>query len=59
MLTGVANVPLNEELRCATPGTPSGDAVWSRYLRVWTRWNTVRAALCLAAAVPFAVAAML
>ena len=58
LVTAAANVPLNEQLRRAAPGTPSGDAVWARYLRVWTRWNTVRALLCLAGAVSFAVAAV-
>ncbi|NEM05079.1 DUF1772 domain-containing protein [Geodermatophilus normandii] len=50
LVTAGANVPLNEELRRSVPGTPEGDAVWARYLRVWTRWNTLRAVACTGAA---------
>ena len=50
LVTAGANVPLNEELRRSVPGTPEGDAVWARYLRVWTRWNTVRVVACTGAA---------
>jgi uncharacterized membrane protein len=50
LVTAGANVPLNDELRRSVPGTPEGDAVWARYLRVWTRWNTVRAVACTGAA---------
>ena len=50
LVTAGANVPLNEELRRSVPGTPEGDVVWARHLRVWTRWNTVRGAACAGAA---------
>ncbi|WP_369253497.1 anthrone oxygenase family protein [Geodermatophilus amargosae] len=59
LVTAVANVPLDEELRRSVPGTPEGDAVRARHLRVWTRWNTVRAAACTAAAAALGSASFL
>jgi uncharacterized membrane protein len=59
LVTAAANVPLNEELRRSVPGTPDGDAVWARYLRVWTRWNTVRALACTGAAAALGLAPLL
>lgn len=50
IVTMAANVPLNNELEAVTPGRPAADALWSRYLRVWTAWNHVRTVACLAAA---------
>lgn len=43
-VTVAANVPLNDALE-RDPGT------WPRYLRLWTRWNTLRTAAATAAAV--------
>lgn len=48
-ITAAFNVPLNNALAAVTPGTAEAEAVWTRYLRVWTRWNHLRTALCLAA----------
>ena len=56
LVTAAANVPLDEELRRSAPGTPGGDAVWARYLRLWTRWNTVRAVACTGAAAALGLA---
>lgn len=47
------NVPLNERLKAADPDSADGRALWTGYLRVWTRWNTVRTAACFAAATAF------
>lgn len=41
-VTMVYNVPLNNALAAAKPGTPEAATLWSRYLRDWTMWNTVR-----------------
>ena len=57
-VTVVANVPLNDELERMDPGDPGAAAVWRRYLRRWTRWNTVRTAAALAAAAMLVVGAM-
>jgi uncharacterized membrane protein len=41
-VTMAFNVPLNNALARAAPDQEP--AVWDRYLRVWTAWNTVRTA---------------
>jgi uncharacterized membrane protein len=41
-VTVAANVPLNERLAAASPGSAAEAEVWSGYPRRWTRWNTVR-----------------
>ncbi len=41
-VTVAANVPLNDRLAAAAPGSPAEAAVWAGYTRRWTRWNTVR-----------------
>ncbi len=41
-VTVVCNVPLNNRLAKAQPGTQQHDAVWAHYLKRWTMWNTVR-----------------
>jgi uncharacterized membrane protein len=41
-VTIVFNVPLNNRLAKAVPGSPEADALWRHYLKVWTSWNTVR-----------------
>jgi uncharacterized membrane protein len=43
-VTMVFNVPLNNAL-AATPDVPG---LWSRYLSIWTTWNTVRTVACVA-----------
>ncbi|MCO7219046.1 anthrone oxygenase family protein [Klenkia sp. PcliD-1-E] len=48
-VTVAANVPLNDALE-RDPDT------WPRYLRVWTRWNTLRTVSATAAAVLLLVA---
>jgi uncharacterized membrane protein len=44
------NVPLNQRL----DKTP--EAVWPRYLRVWTNWNHLRTVACVVAGVLFVLA---
>lgn len=53
MVTGVSNVPRNNQLMVVDPENPEGQAVWNTYLREWTAWNTVRAAASIAACVAF------
>jgi uncharacterized membrane protein len=45
----VANVPLNNELDEAEPGSPESAAFWQRFLRQWTAWNNVRTVLGIVA----------
>ena len=52
VITMLCNVPLNTELGAAA-GTIGAEAVWNRYLSVWTAWNHVRTLACLAAAASF------
>jgi uncharacterized membrane protein len=39
-VTIIFNVPLNDQLAAADAGT--GDALWPKFLRDWTMWNTIR-----------------
>jgi uncharacterized membrane protein len=55
-VTAGGNVPLNDALARESPGAESAHRLWVRYLRVWTRYNTLRTAAALAAAIAFAVA---
>jgi uncharacterized membrane protein len=41
-VTVLVNVPLNEALARLEPARAAADT-WTRYLRRWTAWNTVRA----------------
>lgn len=46
-VTGVVNVPLNNELAGVSGDGESARQVWLRYLTRWTRWNTVRSGASL------------
>ena len=50
-VTIVRNVPLNERLARLDAASAEGAAFWQDYLRRWTRWNSVRTAASLAAAI--------
>jgi uncharacterized membrane protein len=51
LVTMIFNVPLNNRLAAARAETAEASKVWAEYLRVWTAWNHLRTALCLAATV--------
>ena len=55
-VTMTRNVPLNDLLAVAHPDAPETHALWSRYLREWTRWNHVRTVAPAASAVLFTFA---
>ncbi|MDR7061119.1 MULTISPECIES: anthrone oxygenase family protein [unclassified Sphingopyxis] len=55
-VTMALNVPLNNALARAPVGTPEGAALWARYLKDWTFWNSVRTAASFAAAILFVAA---
>jgi uncharacterized membrane protein len=55
-VTMTRNVPLNDLLAAAQPDAPETHALWSRYLREWTRWNHVRTVAPAASAVLFTLA---
>ena len=50
-LTIANHVPRNEALAAAEPQRSETARHWARYLTEWTKWNHVRAAAALAAAV--------
>jgi uncharacterized membrane protein len=52
-VTMAGNVPLNDLLAAAQADAPETNALWSRYLREWTRWNHVRTVAPAASAVLF------
>jgi uncharacterized membrane protein len=52
------NVPRNEALATVSPSDPEHAKLWSDYAAGWTRWNHVRTAASLAAAVLLALAAV-
>lgn len=41
-VTMIFNVPLNDALAIAKPGTPEAATLWARYLDEWVFWNHVR-----------------
>lgn len=59
VLTIVRNVPLNDRLAAADPGSAEGAGVWSRYLADWTWWNTLRTVASLLATGAFILAVRL
>jgi uncharacterized membrane protein len=48
-VTMAINVPMNVQLDAADAGSAESAAVWRRYLRRWTAWNTLRTILGAAA----------
>lgn len=57
-VTIVANVPLNDRLAGAVPGTPEAAQTWGHHLRAWGAWNHVRTVGCLAASALLTAAAL-
>ncbi len=56
VVTAAGNVPLNDALAAVDADTANAASVWARYLRGWTRWNHVRTAASMLAAVAFVLA---
>lgn len=50
LVTAWGNVPLNRRLAQVDAATPAAGVLWTHYLRRWTRWNHLRTASALAAA---------
>ena len=55
-VTMACNVPRNERLARTEPGSLAEARAWREDLRGWTRWNHVRSAASLAAALSLALA---
>lgn len=58
-VTMALNIPLNNALAATPVGTPEGTALWTRYLKDWTFWNSVRTAASFAASILFVAAGVL
>jgi uncharacterized membrane protein len=55
LVTGLGNVPLNNQLAAVSAADSSAVAVWRHYLDRWTMLNTVRTATAVAASVMLAI----
>ncbi len=55
LVTGLGNVPLNNQLATVAAVDPEAIAVWARYLDRWTLLNTVRTVGASAATLTFAI----
>lgn len=56
LVTLIFNVSLNNALAAAKPDSAEGAALWQRYLKDWTMWNSVRTVASLAATACFIMA---
>lgn len=55
LVTGLGNVPLNNELAAVSAADPDAIPVWENYLDRWTALNTIRTIAAAAAALMLAV----
>ena len=55
LVTGLGNVPLNNQLAAVSAVDPEAVAVWDHYLARWTLLNTIRTAAAAAAALAFTI----
>lgn len=51
LVTGMGNVPLNNQLAVVKSNDPSAGDIWQHYLDRWTRLNTIRTVSATVAAV--------
>ena len=55
LVTGLGNVPLNEELAAVSATDPGARDVWEHYLNRWTMWNHIRTAAAMAGALLYSL----
>ncbi|MBO9596561.1 MAG: DUF1772 domain-containing protein [Cohnella sp.] len=55
-VTGAFNVPLNGKLDKVDPDSEEGRIFWRRFVPVWTAWNHVRTAACIASSAAYIAA---
>lgn len=55
LVTGIGNVPLNDQLADVTATDLDAVLIWEHYLRRWTSLNTVRSVAALIAAMLFII----
>jgi uncharacterized membrane protein len=58
LVTGMGNVPLNDQLAAMDADDPRASDIWMHYLDEWTRLNTIRT-VCAAAAAMVILAGVL
>ncbi|GAB6926528.1 DUF1772 domain-containing protein [Paenibacillus sp. JCM 10914] len=56
IVTMAFNIPLNDALAAAEPGSDAGNRVWKTYLVTWTAWNHVRTFCSVASLILFILA---
>ena len=57
-VTAFGNIPLNNQLAAVAATDPGARDVWEHYLGRWTRWNHVRTAAAMAAALLYGLGLM-
>ena len=55
LVTGLGNVPLNDELASTDPSAAGAQEAWDKYRSRWNIWNIVRTLLFFCAALGFAI----
>ena len=58
LVTGLGNVPLNDQLAAVSATDPEAISVWRHYLDRWTLLNTIRTGAAVAAVLMFALGLM-
>ena len=58
LVTGLGNVPLNDQLAAVSATDPAALDVWERYLSRWATWNHVRTAAAMVAALLYSLGLM-
>lgn len=58
LVTGLGNVPLNDQLASVSATDPGAADGWTRYLDRWTTWNHVRTVAATAAALLYCLGLM-
>ena len=58
LVTGLGNVPLNDQLAAVFATDPAALDVWEHYLGRWTMWNHVRTTAAMVAALLYALGLM-
>ncbi len=58
LVTGLGNVPLNDQLAAVSATDPAARDIWVHYLDRWTLWNHVRTAAAMAAALLYTLGLM-
>lgn len=56
LVTALFNVPLNNALAAAEPGSSEGARIWKHYVSRWVMWNHVRTIVSLVALTAFILA---